>query len=139
MPFSDLDEFVVAFLLGLIGVMADEELPPHRLVFGRHRMEGRDFVVLRQPVRADRAAALQVFGIAAGFQQQDGVAGLGQARGDDAAARARSDDDVFVSVDCAFTLRPPDLKGGALERLQELDQRTLVVVGSDCCRSSGPC
>ena len=59
-------------------------------------MEGRNLVVLRQPVLAGRPVALQVLGVAAGFEQQHGVAGLGKTRGDDAAACARSDDDVFV-------------------------------------------
>ena len=59
-------------------------------------MEGRDFVVLRQPVLADRAAALEVLVVAAGLEQQHRVAGLGEARGNDTAPRARPDDDVFV-------------------------------------------
>jgi hypothetical protein len=39
---------------------------------------------------------LQKLGISAGFEQQDTMAGLGKARGNDAAACARSDDDVLV-------------------------------------------
>jgi hypothetical protein len=37
-----------------------------------------------------------LFGVAASFKQQDTVAGLGKARGNDAAACARSDDNVLV-------------------------------------------
>ena len=61
-------------------------------------MEGRNFVVLRQAVlagRAGRSAALQVLVVAAGLEQQDLVAGLGKPGGDDAAACAGTDDDVF--------------------------------------------
>jgi hypothetical protein len=91
-----LDELVVLFLLRVVRIVADEEVPFHRLVFGRHRVKGGDFVVFRQAVLADRPVTLQVLRIAPRFQQQDGVARLGKARGDDASPRARSDNDIFI-------------------------------------------
>ena len=76
--------------------MADEEVPAQRLVLGRERVEGRHVVVVGQAVRLGHAAhtALEPAGIAAGLEEEDAHAGLGQAGGDGATAGARADDDV---------------------------------------------
>jgi hypothetical protein len=63
-------------------------------------VEDGDVVVVGQPVLAGRVRvrvlAVQLLRVAAGFEQQHLEAVLGEARGERAAARARSDDDVFV-------------------------------------------
>lgn len=63
-------------------------------------MEGRNLVVLRQPVLvgADRSAALQILVVSAGLEEQNGMAGLSKPRGNHAAARAGSHDDILVTA-----------------------------------------
>ena len=78
------DELGIARLLRVVAVMADEEVPAHRRVFGRERVKGRDVVV--------RAASARR--IAAGLEDDDGKTRLGEPRRDRAAAGAGSDDDV---------------------------------------------
>ena len=52
------DELRIASLLGEVAVVADEEVPAHRRVFGRERVKGRDAVV-RGGVRRRIAAGLE--------------------------------------------------------------------------------
>src|SRR5271166_2917050 len=80
--------------------MTDEIVPLERDVFRRHRVEGRNLVVLRQPILvwADRSAALHILVISAGFNEQNGMAGLSKPRRHHAAARAGSHDDKLVTA-----------------------------------------
>ena len=65
--------FRVPPLLLVVGVVADEEVPPHRLVFGRERMKRGDVVIVRQGVAARRvrATTAERARIAARLEQQD--------------------------------------------------------------------
>ena len=87
-------------LFHLIAVVADEEIPPHGVILGGQRMEGRHVVVVGQAVHARRLRCRSDHGprIAARLEQQDTVAGLGQSRRHRPAARAGADDDVVGVV-----------------------------------------
>ena len=71
----------VGLLFGRGLVVVDVEVPPHRLVFRRERMEGGNAIVL-------------VFRIAARLEHEHRKAGLGEASRHGAAACAGADDDV---------------------------------------------
>ena len=90
--------FGVPPLRPVVVVVPDEKIPPHRLVLRGERMERGDVVVVGQPVlvRLPPDAAGQAARVAAGFEQEDLVACLGQPCGDRAPAGARADDDVVV-------------------------------------------
>ena len=70
--------------------MADEEVPAHRLVFGRERMKRRE---PRSRWRRPRATR-----VAAGLEHEHGVSRFGEPRGDGATTRARADDDVVGEI-----------------------------------------
>lgn len=78
--------------------MADEEAPGDRAVLGCEAVEGRNVVVVRQPVcvRLNRTAAAQLARIAAGFEQDHAPAGFSQPGGQRASAGAGTDDEVFA-------------------------------------------
>ena len=82
--------FVIFFLPFLVGVMPHEKIPSHGRIFRGKSVEGRDLVVFRESFgsRGKR--------VAAGFQQQHGMARFSKPRGKRAAARTRTDDDIFV-------------------------------------------
>ena len=86
----------VAFLLRLVLVVPDVEVPAQRLVLRGEGVEGGHVVVVRQAVGVAHAArcACERARIAAGFEHQDLGAGLGEAGRDRAAAGTRADDDI---------------------------------------------
>jgi hypothetical protein len=96
----------VAPLQLVAGVMADEEVPAERLVLGRERVERRHVVVVGQAILARRraVAADELPGVAAGFQQEDLAARLGEARRDGAPAGAGPHHDVLGAVGRAVRL-----------------------------------
>ena len=95
-----MDVFRVAFLQCLVGVMADKEIPAHRVVLGGKTVERRHVVIVGQSVDAGLiiVGAGEQARVAAGFEQQHAPPGLGQPRRQGAAARTRPDDDVIEVV-----------------------------------------
>ena len=89
--------FVILVLPGVVGVMADEKVPAHRVVFRRTGMEDGDVVIVRKPIDVgiDGVAALELKRVPAGFHHKDLSAVLGKPRGDSAAAGARANNDIF--------------------------------------------
>ena len=83
-------EVRIARLLRGVGVVTDEKIPADARVFGGERMK-RGHVVVRRLGRGLQR-------IAARFEHEDGVAGLGESGGNGAAAGARADDDVVGIV-----------------------------------------
>ena len=82
-------EGLVSSLLGLVGVVADEEAPAERRVLRGEGVEGRHLVVFRQPCAG-------LGGVAAGLDQDDPTAALGKARRKRPAAGAGADDDIVA-------------------------------------------
>ncbi len=80
----------VAPLLRVVGIVADEKIPAHRRVFGGKRVKRRHLVIFGQP------GGLGVQRIAAGFEQNDAHAGLGEPGGERAAAGSRADHDIIA-------------------------------------------
>ncbi len=97
-PAMVLDELRIAPLPHVIAIVADEEVPGHRGVFGGERVEGGNVVVVRQAIDVglNRIAAAQFARVAAGLEQDDAPARFRQARGYGAAACAGADDEVFT-------------------------------------------
>ena len=125
----------------VVAVVADEEVPPHRLVLGGEGVEGGHVVVVGQAAAVGSLGrcVLEVSRVAAGLEQEHRAAGLGQPGGERPAAGAGADDDVV-----ALRLSDQPWLRASLEGLQELDQRALVGVAtgpalprSGRCRSSG--
>src|ERR1043165_6911390 len=82
-----------------IFVVLDPEVPLHRVVLGGDVGDARVGGVGGEAVLfRERVAALELARIAARFEQQHRVAVLGEAGGDGAAARSRSDYDVLIGV-----------------------------------------
>ena len=84
-------------LLG-VGVMTDKEVPLQGFVFRRKAVEGRDVVVVRQPiyVRLNRISSAQLSRIATGFEHRDRMPGLRQTCGNRASAGAGPNNNVFA-------------------------------------------
>ena len=87
---------VVAPLLRIVFVVANEEVPFDGVVLGRQPVERGNVVVLGIRIRVglERIAAGDRLRVPPGLQHDDAVAGLGEARGDRSPAGARADDDV---------------------------------------------
>ncbi len=114
--------FRIASLLQIVGVVADEEVPAHRLVLGGEGVERRDVVIVGQCVRSGRmrVAAGERARVAASFEEQDGETLLGQSRRNGAATGARADHDELGVVRRRRTrsgergfIRTPDRSGTA--------------------------
>ncbi len=105
------DKLVVKLLLRVIGVVAHEELPAHRLVLRRHRVPCRHLVVLRHAVGigGHRPAAFERQRIAARLEQQHLVPGLCEPGGNRAAAGARPHHDVLILRCVGHRVLPLDL------------------------------
>ena len=114
---------------GVVAVVADEEVPAQRLVLRGEGVERRHVVVVGQAVGrrpCPRTPPAERRGSPPASSSSTLQPGLGQPRGDRAAAGARADHDV-VEVAVARLARATARPG--LEGLQELDQVALLRVG----------